>query len=51
MAADPHEVNWTHCNAVILFNERESREHTLEIRMAASHEDKRFTILGFGYVP
>ncbi|WP_419888269.1 SGNH/GDSL hydrolase family protein [Neobacillus niacini] len=46
---DPHEVNWTHCNAVILYQENISREHQIEIKMAAEHEVKCFTILGFGY--
>ncbi|WP_435170183.1 SGNH/GDSL hydrolase family protein [Paenibacillus glycanilyticus] len=50
VTADPHEINWTHCNAVILYNEQETREHIVEIRMASGQEDKRFTILGFGYV-
>ncbi|SEM57078.1 GDSL-like Lipase/Acylhydrolase family protein [Paenibacillus sp. cl141a] len=49
--ADPHEVNWTHCNAVILYNDPNAEEHAVEIEMAEGHEDKRFTILGFGYVP
>lgn len=49
--ADPLEVNWTHCNAVILYNDPNSEEHSVEIEMAEGHEDKRFTILGFGYVP
>lgn len=49
-AADPHIINWTHCNAVILYNEQISKEHTVEINMAPGHENKRFTILGFGYV-
>lgn len=48
--ADPRKVNWTHCNAVILYNEQDSREHTIEIEMAEGHAGKRFTILGFGYV-
>ncbi|MDY8025083.1 SGNH/GDSL hydrolase family protein [Paenibacillus polymyxa] len=48
--ADPHENNWTHCNAVILYNEQVSEEHTVVIRMASGHETKRFTILGFGYI-
>ncbi|MGO4949107.1 SGNH/GDSL hydrolase family protein [Paenibacillus sp. DRB1-1] len=48
--ADPHENNWTHCNAVILYNEQVSKEHTVVIRMAPGHETKRFTILGFGYI-
>jgi hypothetical protein len=47
--ADPHEVNWTHCNAVILYQENVCREHQVEIRMASNNEDKCFTILGFGY--
>ncbi|WP_244226758.1 SGNH/GDSL hydrolase family protein [Paenibacillus protaetiae] len=50
LTADPHIHNWTHCNAVILFNEQAATEHTVEIRMASGHEDKHFTILGFGYV-
>lgn len=48
--ADPHEINWTHCNAVILVQEKTDSEHQIEIRMAAGQESKRFTILGFGYV-
>ncbi|WEG11098.1 SGNH/GDSL hydrolase family protein [Pullulanibacillus sp. KACC 23026] len=47
--ADPHEVNWTHCNAVILYQEDVCREHQVEIKMAPQNEDKCFTILGFGY--
>jgi len=47
--ADPHEVNWTHCNAVILYQENVCREHHVEIKMAPNNEDKCFTILGFGY--
>ncbi|MEH7116714.1 SGNH/GDSL hydrolase family protein [Neobacillus vireti] len=47
--ADPHEVNWTHCNAVILYHENVCREHQVEIKMASNNEDKYFTILGFGY--
>jgi len=47
---DPLAVKWTHCHAVILFNEQQSSEHTVEIRMSAGHEQKLFTILGFGYV-
>lgn len=48
--ADPHKVNWTHCNAILLYNEQETDEHTIEIRMEDNQENKRFTILGFGYV-
>ncbi|PWV99528.1 lysophospholipase L1-like esterase [Paenibacillus cellulosilyticus] len=48
--ADPHEINWTHCTAVILYNEPVAREHTVEIMMASGQSDQKFTILGFGYV-
>ncbi|ULT56124.1 SGNH/GDSL hydrolase family protein [Neobacillus drentensis] len=47
--ADPHEVNWTHCNAVILYQENACREHKVEIKMASDNENKCYTILGFGY--
>lgn len=47
--ADPHVNNWTHCNAVILYQEDVCREHEVEIKMASGDEDKCFTILGFGY--
>ncbi len=47
--ADPHENNWTHCNATLLLNESDCKEHAVEIRMADGHEDKRFTILGFAH--
>ncbi|EFM08793.1 conserved hypothetical protein [Paenibacillus curdlanolyticus YK9] len=48
--ADPHVNNWTHCNAVLLLHEQQSKAHTVEISMAVGDADKRFTILGFGYV-
>ncbi len=47
---DPREVGWTHCNAQIVFNNRESAEHLVELIPAEGDEDKLFTILGFGYV-
>lgn len=50
MDADPLKVGWTHCNAVILFNNKESASHVVEICMAKDHENKKFTILGFGVV-
>lgn len=49
LMADPLAVGWTHCNAVILYEEEISREHKIEIKMAEDSEDKYFTILGFGY--
>jgi lysophospholipase L1-like esterase len=49
LTADPRIVGWTHCNAVILYQEESSREHQIEIKMAEDSKDKYFTILGFGY--
>ncbi|MCT2536870.1 SGNH/GDSL hydrolase family protein [Aquibacillus koreensis] len=46
---DPREINWTHCHAVILYQEEECKEHFVEIKMASDDVDKHFTILGFGY--
>ncbi len=48
MDADPHVNGWTHCNAVILVNETESRKREVLIKMKDGSEDKKFTILGFG---
>ena len=50
LTADPREVGWTHCNAQILINEKESALRNVEIRMASGDEEKQFTILGFGFV-
>lgn len=47
---DPHEINWTHCNAVILFREETKGNHEIRIRMSEEDQDKCFTILGFGIV-
>ncbi|CAM4288025.1 SGNH/GDSL hydrolase family protein [Paenibacillus typhae] len=49
LTADPHENNWTHCNAVIVYQQETSGEHTVEITMSGGDQDKCFTILGFGY--
>ena len=49
LTADPRIVNWTHCNAAIVFQGDAVKSRTVEIKMAPGHEDKRFTILGFGY--
>lgn len=48
--ADPHINNWTHCNPLVILNEKKSTRHQVEIRMAEGDEKKSFTILGFGYV-
>ena len=50
LTADPHINGWTHCNPRIIFHEENAVEHIIEIRMAAGDEEKKFTILGFGYV-
>lgn len=50
LTADPHINNWQHCNAAILFNHENSEEHTVKIEIAKEDIDKKFTILGFGYV-
>lgn len=50
MVYDPHEVGWTHCNAVIVIREDEVKEHIVEISMVPGCEKQSFTILGFGYV-
>lgn len=49
MTVDPQAVGWTHCNAMILYQEEISREHKIEIKMTEDSKDKYFTILGFGY--
>jgi hypothetical protein len=48
--ADPHVNNWTHCNPVIVLNDKEPARHELTIAMKSGHEDRKFTILGFGVV-
>lgn len=50
LTADPHINNWQHCNAAILFSNETSGEHTVKIEIAKEDLDKKFTILGFGYV-
>ena len=39
-----------HSHHRIIFHEENAVEHIVEIRMAAGDEEKKFTILGFGYV-
>jgi len=40
---------WGSSNVVLLVDEKEAAEHTVEIRMAEGEEGKRFTIYAFGY--
>lgn len=49
LTADPKINGWTHCNPVILLNEKESKIHNIQIQIAKGDEKKKFTILGFGY--
>ena len=50
LKAIPHINNWQHCNAVILFVEKERKEHKIRIEIAEEDLEKQFTILGFGFV-
>ena len=40
---------WNNSNVVLLIDDRETKEHVVEIRMAEGQEDKAFTIYAFGY--
>lgn len=48
--ADPKEIGWTHCDAVIVYRSTVSDMHHVEVKIAEGSEDKEFTILGFGIV-
>ncbi|WP_313344262.1 SGNH/GDSL hydrolase family protein [Lacrimispora sp.] len=50
LTADPRKTGWVHCNPVIVCNDKISRQHILQVKMAQGEEHKKFTILGFGYV-
>ncbi|MCR5323845.1 MAG: SGNH/GDSL hydrolase family protein [Lachnospiraceae bacterium] len=41
---------WNNCNCILVFDEKEAAEHTLEVKMAEGSEDKAFTILSIGYI-
>ncbi len=47
---DPHEIGWLHTNPLLIFDEAESKEHTVRIEITPDDRDKKCTILGFGYV-
>ena len=47
---DPHEVDWLHTNALLLFNGQESAAHRVRVEIVPEDLDKKCTILGFGYV-
>ena len=50
LTADPKKNGWVHCNPVIVLQDQESKEHLVRVQMASGDEDKKFTILGWGYV-
>ena len=45
---DPHDVGWTHCNALLLFESDTPALHTVTVAMAPGDGEKQFTVLGFG---
>lgn len=47
---DPLDVGWTHCNAILIQEDFESTKHIVQIKMTSEDVDKKFTILGLGFV-
>jgi lysophospholipase L1-like esterase len=48
--ADPFVNGWLHCNPILILKEEDSKEHLVRIQIVDGDEQKKFTILGFGYV-
>lgn len=48
--ADPFENGWLHCNPILIHKGKETKEHNVRIQVSEGDEEKKFTILGFGYV-
>lgn len=48
--ADPFVNGWLHCNPIIIHKGNEAKEHHIKVQVCKGDEDKKFTILGFGYV-
>lgn len=40
---------WNNATPAVFFRDSESREHTIEIKMADGNETKEFTLIGLGY--
>ncbi|MCR4625638.1 MAG: SGNH/GDSL hydrolase family protein [Lachnospiraceae bacterium] len=45
---NPKEIGWTHCNAMIIFDNDEKAKHNVKLAMHEGDEDKKFTVLAFG---
>ena len=45
---NPKEIGWTHCNAMIIFDNDEKSKHNVKLVMHEGDEDKKFTVLAFG---
>lgn len=45
---DPLKNGWAHCNAQIVFDEKEAKEHVVEFKLQPGDEGKKSTILAFG---
>ena len=45
---NPREIGWTHCNPLIVFDNKEKGKHNVKIAMKEGDADKKLTILGFG---
>ena len=41
---------WNNCEAVLLINQNESKNHTVEVKIAEGSEKLGFTIVAMGYV-
>lgn len=48
--ADPYVNGWLHCNPAIIINENTCGTHLVHIEIDKADRNKKFTILGFGYV-
>ena len=46
---NPLEIGWNHVNAVIIYSGDRVEEKKVEIRFKEGEEQKKFSILGFGY--
>ncbi len=40
---------WNNCDTILIIDEKEAAEHTVEVRMAEGQEEKFFTIYAWGY--